>query len=89
MTTVTHFEQKCKIYSENKVSKSDDSYTLWSKKGKGKKNSDLKVSKSDDSYTLRSIRGKDKEKQMTKSDDSYTKGATTTNRPFLEGGQKY
>ena len=34
---VTHFEHKCKIYSEKKVSKSDDSYTLWSKKGKGKK----------------------------------------------------
>ena len=86
VTTVTHFEQKCKIYSEKKVSKSDDSYTLWSTRGKDR---NKKVSKSDDSYTLWSIRGKDKDKQMSKSDDSYAKGATTTRGREMAGDEKY
>ena len=85
MTTVTHFEQKCKIYSENEVSKSDHSHTLWSTRGKYRHN---KVSQSDDSYTLPSIRGKDKNRQVSKSDHSYTKGARTTKDLVLAAGEK-
>ena len=48
MMRVTHFGTRVQIYSEKKVSKSDDSYTLWSIRGKDK---NKQVSKSDDTYT--------------------------------------
>ena len=51
MTTVIHFgakKEKEKKDSDLKVSKSDDSYTLRSIRGKDKKR---EVSKSDDSHT--------------------------------------